>query len=108
MDKKAFFDFLDTRKTAVMAEAKALADDDRKDESNILKAKANIYDIFKAMYGACERDGAVTKDSLCAVAERIYSPWEKSLAAAQEHGDTAKVLIEEAKLSAVKEVIDWL
>ena len=47
--EKEYFEFLDTRKQQTMTEVLDLIKDDRKDESNVLKAKANIYDIFKAL-----------------------------------------------------------
>ena len=84
--EKEYFEFLDTRKQQTMTEVLDLIKDDRKDESNVLKAKANIYDIFKALWNA------------------IPSAWETSLQKAREHNDTFKILIEEAKLEAASDV----
>lgn len=108
MDKeKLFFDFLDTRKSEVLEEAKALMQDDRRDESNVLKAKANIYDIFRALWSASKKMAA-DEDSFRAAFEQkivlIPAPWEASLEKAKENNDVTKVMIEEAKLSAVAEV----
>lgn len=105
--EKDFFEFLDTRKQEVLSEAAALVKDDRKDESNILKAKANIYDIFKALWTASKNttsDMDGFKAAFLNKAAAIPSAWEVSLAKAKEHNDTFKVLIEEAKLSAVAEI----
>ena len=102
--EKEFFEFLDSRKQEVLSEAAALVKDDRKDESNILQAKANIYDIFKALWTASKNttsdlDGF--KAAFLNKAAAIPSAGEGSLAKAKEHNDTFQVLIEEAQLSAV-------
>lgn len=52
--EKEYFEFLDTRKQQTMTEVLDLIKDDRKDESNVLKAKANIYDIFKDLWNAAK------------------------------------------------------
>ena len=44
--KNEFFAFLENARQNALEEAETLTKDDRKDEGNILKAKANIYDIF--------------------------------------------------------------
>lgn len=105
--KEIFFEYLDERKNTVTAEVTKLAGEDRKDESNMLRAKANIYDIFKAIWGACEKmsEGDSTFISTFnGKVEAITLPWGKSLEAAKAHNDVHKVMIEEAKLSAVNEV----
>lgn len=103
-----FFDFLETRKNAVEAEVASLAADGRKDESNILKAKANIYDISKAVYNAAVKSNG---DNAIATAfppafEKITSQWSKSLEAAKTHNDSHKILIEESKMAAVNEIVE--
>lgn len=107
--KNEFFAFLENARQNALEEAETLTKDDRKDEGNILKAKANIYDIFKAIWNAA--DGmADDKESFCEAfrkkAEMIPSAWVTSLEKAKEHNDTHKILIEEAKLSAVSEIKD--
>ena len=98
---------MDERKRMVLSEAADLAGDDRKDESNVLKAKANIYDIFKAIWGAAEKlskDRDSFKTAFLGKASDIPAVWEKSLEAARLHNDTSKIMIEEAKLAAVEEI----
>ena len=107
--KNEFFAFLDNARQNALEEAETLTKDDRKDEGNILKAKDNINDIFKAIWNAA--DGmADDKESFCEAfrktAEMIPSAWVTSLEKAKEHNDTHKILIEEAKLSAVSEIKD--
>ncbi|CRZ33972.1 hypothetical protein DFR55_10863 [Herbinix hemicellulosilytica] len=100
--------FLEQRKAEVLEEAARLIADERKDESNFLKAKANIYDVFKALLGAsskaCNDKNAFYAD-FKKRAETVPAVWRKSLEEASRHGDTKKVLTEEAKLSAADEII---
>ncbi len=102
-----FYEWLGERKEQVLAEAKALSDDGRTDESNSLKARSNIYDICKAVCGAAEKQaqGAQLRDAFVTAFERVTAPWKISLEQAKAHDDSRKVMIEEAKLSAVDEII---
>lgn len=105
--KNTFFAFLDKRKEEITKESELLAKDYRKDESNLLKAKANIYDIFKAIWDAAEKttaDKEAFKEEFLKKAALIPSAWEKSLELAKQHNDTAKIVMEETKLSAVSEI----
>ena len=105
-----FYSFLDEKKTQVLEEVKSLAAEDRMDESNILKAKANIYDICKAVFGVAAKgaSGDGLKAEFLAKFGNITGQWEASLAKAKEHDDTHKILIEEAKFSAVSEIKEKL
>ncbi len=102
-----FFEWLDERKADILAKAKVLSDDGRTDESNSLKARANIYDICKAVCGVAAKQGAnaPTGDGLTAAFERVTAPWKNSLEQAKAHDDSHKVMIEEAKFAAVDEII---
>ena len=105
--EKSFFEFLDMRKTQTLSEALVLEKDDRKDEGNILKAKANIYDIFRAIWGAAKnstQDIDSFQECFVKKAQDIPAAWEDSLKKARENNDSHKILIEEAKLSAVAEI----
>ena len=109
--EKEFFAFLDTRKQQTLEEASALASDSRKDESNVLKAKANIYDIFKALWNASKKttkDTESFKETLLKKMTVIPAQWEAALTAAKKNADAGKILIEEAKLSAVSEIMEKL
>ena len=102
-----FFEWLGERKEQVLAEAKVLSGDGRIDESNSLKAKSNIYDICRAVCNAAEKQsqGAPLKDAFVTAFERVTAPWKLSLEQAKAHDDSRKVMIEEAKLSAVDEIL---
>ena len=66
-----FFNWLDTAKEAVLSEVAALASDGRTDESNSLKAKANVYDICKSVTGTIlkKTPGASYKEAFAALAQ---------------------------------------
>ena len=105
MNEKEFFTFLDNSKQTVLDEIKSLESDGRKDEANILKAKSNVYDICKSTYGALAKKApAEVLTAFPEVFGRITCPWKASLEAAKAHSDDRKILIEEAKLSAVSEI----
>ena len=100
-----FFNWLDTAKEAVLSEVAALASDGRTDESNSLKAKANVYDICKSVTGAILKKAPdMSFNDAFASFERITAPWRKSLESAKAHDDARKIMVEEAKLSAVTEI----
>ena len=108
--KEAFFNFLDDRKEDVLAQVSALISDDRKDESNVYKAKANIYDIAKAIYGASEKQAPSEnlKEDFLKRFDKITSPWAENLERAKAHGDSLKEMIDEAKLEAVSEIKEYV
>ena len=103
-----FYTWLDERKEATLSEAAALTKDERIDEGNSLKAKANIYDICKAVCGAAVKQskGMPDADMLVAAFKRITDQWRTALDLAKAHNDSRKIMIEEAKLSAADEITD--
>lgn len=107
-NKEKFFAFLEEQKENTMKEVQRLIGDERKDESNTLKAKANIYDIFEAIWNASEQM-ADSDDSFRKIfmqkAEMIPGQWRASLENAKAHNDTRKIMIEESKLEAVDEIM---
>ncbi|MBP5460980.1 MAG: hypothetical protein J6Y20_02510 [Lachnospiraceae bacterium] len=105
MNKEEFYEFLENRKQTVQAEIQTLSADGRTDEANILKAKYNVYDIGKAVFGATEKQaGDAVATAFPAAFTKISSSWQVSLDQAKAHDDNRKILIEEAKLSAVSEI----
>ena len=106
--EKELFDFLDVRKAQVLSEVKELASQDRTDESNILKAKSNIYDICKAVFSASAKNASddTVKAAFLSTFGNITGQWQKSLDQAKAHDDSHKILIEEAKFSAVSEILE--
>lgn len=105
--KKEFFCFLDARRDAVLKDASLFALNNRKDESNVLKARSNIYDIFKALWNASEKEAKDIDSFKAALNTKVINipaQWEKSLEEARKYDDTRLIMVEEAKLEAVKEI----
>ena len=110
MDKKvAFLLYLKERETAVLEDAARLAAEDRKDESNLLKARATIYGILKSLYGAAEKVSGPEETAIAADfldrATNIPAMWRSAMELARSHGDAKRVAVEEAKLAAVDESV---
>ncbi len=78
----------------------ALHHDGRSDEATFMQIRKNVYGIFLTAGRALKGDMAALKVRL----ERIPEPWEKSLAAAQAHGDMEKAHIEQIKLDTVQAI----
>lgn len=111
MKEAEFIHYLDEKKQETLDESNRLAKEDRKDESNTLKAKSNIYEIFKVVWIATKKsihEGEDLREQFLLKIENITAPWQKSLEIAKQHDDVAKIVIEEAKLSAVTEIKEQL
>lgn len=83
----------------------ALLADERQDEADFEKVKANVYDIFRTMLSVgCNTQS--TPEAAASFLENklmtIPANWSASLAKAQEHGDAGKAHIERLKLEAVE------
>ena len=106
--EKLFYEFLEERKSQVQAEVNELAAQDRTDESNILKAKFNIYDIANAVLGASSKSSPEDKlkEAFLKTFGNISRQWKRAQEQAKAHDDSYKILIEEAKFSAVTEILD--
>lgn len=102
--------FLGTRKKAVEKQVEELVSDERADEARPLRAKANIYDVFGTLfdvaYKQSQGDLSACREKFIKQAETVPANWKKSLEEAKAHEDMEKVLIEEAKLSAVTEIVE--
>ena len=104
MNQESFYEFLDKRKEAVTTDITALSAEGRADEANILKARFNVYDIARSVYDAAAKQPGDIAVTFPALFGRITDSWRVSLETAKSHSDDRKVLIEEAKLSAVSEI----
>ena len=86
----------------------ALQADDRRDEANLEKVRANVYDIFRTILSVavktCKEDPAAVKQFFLKKIQQIPANWETSHAQAEKHGDTVKMEIERIKLDTVGEI----
>lgn len=98
MNKEEMCRWLTEKSAACMARRKQLWDDDRRDEANFEKIRADVYDIFKTVLTVVEKDAFLKK------LVQIPSSWEKAYAQAEGRGDAERMHIEKLKLDAVAEI----
>ena len=108
--------YLQQRAAACKAKSAALAKDDRGDEAVFQTIKANIYEVFRTVWGAAlKHSGGCTEKARSFFAEKLeHIPrnWQDSLARATAQGDTERAHIEQIKLDTVDEIkqhflTDW-
>lgn len=89
---------------------KELLEDDRTDEANFQKIRANVYDIFRTILSVAQkaRNGRseTVKQFFLEKTEQIPSNWKAAYEAAKQHEDAEKMLIEQIKLDTVREIQD--
>ena len=82
--------------------------DERMDEANFEKVKANVYDIFRTMLAVGQKMGKEDPDEVKAFflgkLAQIPSNWALSYDQARAHGDVVKMHIEQIKLDTVGEI----
>lgn len=82
--------------------------DERMDEANFEKVKANVYDIFRTMLAVGQKMGKGNPDEVktffVGKMAQIPSNWALSCDQARAHGDGAKMYIEQIKLNTVGEI----
>ena len=85
----------------------ALLSDDRSDEANFEKIRANVFDIFRTILSVAVKTGKTEKAVgrfFLLRAEQIPASWKFSLDTAIRHGNAVKVQIESIKLAAMDEI----
>lgn len=102
--------YLDEQITACQQHSKMLAKDDRMDEGNFEKIRANVYEIFKTILSAaervCEKDELAKRAFFLQKAEQIPTSWRTSYETAKQNGDVRKMHIESIKLDTIQEIKD--
>ncbi len=105
-----FESYLDEQIAACKRRSALFAADDRRDEGNLEKVRANIYEIFKTILSASERacgtDKSAQRRFFLQKAEQIPAAWAASHKKAEQHGDIEKMHIESVKLDTVREIKD--
>lgn len=95
---KQFMAYLDSKADFYRQESRRLTADDRRDEGDLAKIRANVYGICKSVFQVLDHEKAKAKLT------GLQSEWETSLAKACEHDDVKKALIEETKLETLAEI----
>ncbi|MBQ1840785.1 MAG: hypothetical protein II128_05555 [Atopobiaceae bacterium] len=87
--------------------AAALKAEDRIDDANLEKIRANVYGIFVSVLQAAAKqssDEAERRAFFERNLERIPSGWRIARDKAEERGDTVRLVQEDVKLAALDEV----
>lgn len=109
MDKQQEFEtYLDEQIAACKQRSRLLAGDDRVDEGNFEKIRANVYEIFRTILSVAEKtygkDDFAKRRFLFQKAEQIPANWAASYERAKQNGDAEKMHIESLKLGAAREI----
>lgn len=82
--------------------------DDRSDESDFEKIKANIYDIFRTVFTAAlktnNNDADAAKRFFLLKTEEIPANWKAAYDRAKQHDDAHKMQTESIKLETAQEI----
>lgn len=102
--------YLDEQIAACRHRSELLTADDRMDEGNFEKVRANVYEIFKTILSVAERicgeDDFAKKRFFLQKAEQIPTSWMTSYEEAKLHGDIEKMHLESIKLDTAHEIKD--
>ncbi|MDE6280403.1 MAG: hypothetical protein K2M15_01205 [Oscillospiraceae bacterium] len=108
--QRKFESYLDEQIVACKQRSQLLAEDDRIDEGNFEKVRANVYEIFKTILSVAERvcgkDDSAKRDFFLQKAEQIPTSWTASYEKAKQNGDVEKMHIERIKLDTIQEIKD--
>ena len=108
--QRKFESYLDEQITACKRRSQLLAEDDRMDEGNFEKVRANVYEIFKTILSVAERicggDDSAKRAFFLQKAEQIPAGWRASYEKAKQNGDIEKMHIESIKLDTIQEIKD--
>lgn len=106
---ETFINYLDQRTSLVQEDILRLIADDRKDEANFEKIRANIFQIVKTVLQASARLSQEESQRVRFLESKLalfQETWEKSLMKAKEHEDDLKIVQEQTRLEALAEIQD--
>ena len=102
--------YFDRRIAECRQRSTELMGEERRDEADLEKVRANVYDIFRTVLSAGVRACGGEEDEVRSFfeqkCEQIPSNWLVSREKAARHGDELKVSIEQIKLDAIAEIKD--
>lgn len=100
--------YFDARIAECFEREKRLCQDERRDEADFEKVRANIYGVFKTVLSAaqktCGDDDSAVKEFFLKKLEQIPENWRTSYEKAYTHGDAEKLQIESLKLGTAEEI----
>lgn len=101
MDK--FFEYVRERNTALLNEAEKLKSEDRIDESNLAKVRANIYEVCGTVCGVHMKRPGGGIEACRMQLEKFRAIWGADRDKAAAHGDAEKTLIGDIKLETLED-----
>ena len=108
--QREFEAYLDEQIAACNQRSKLLVEDDRTDDGNFEKIRANVYEIFKTILSVaesvCGKDDLAKRRFFLQKAEQIPTSWTISYEKAKLHGDVEKMHVESIKLDTIREIKD--
>lgn len=108
--QQKFESYLDEQIAACKQRSKLLAEDDRMDEGNFEKVRANVYEIFKTILSVAEKvcgnDDLAKRHFFFTKAGQIPKSWTTSYEKAEQNRDVEKMRIESIKLDTIQEIKD--
>lgn len=101
-----FIEYIDQAVEQLQREEKMLAATDRKDESNLVKIRINVYGICKSIYQvfAQSKTGDLLKCTYLDKLDSLAVGWQESKNKAQEFHAVDKMIIEDIKLQTLANV----
>lgn len=106
--QKEFITWLDSQIAACEKRREKLLADERSDESDFEKIKANIYDIFRTVFNIALKTGDGDADAaerfFLLKAKEIPANWKKAYDIAKQHNDVQKMLTERLKLETMQDI----
>lgn len=106
--KNEFTAWLGSQITACEKRREKLLADDRSDESDFEKIKANIYDIFRTVFHAAlktnDNDADAARRFFLLKLDEIPANWKAAHDRAKQHDDARKMQTESIKLEAAQEI----
>ena len=101
-----FITYIDEAVQNLEKEEQMLVNSERKDESNLVKIRINIYGICKTVLNVVAKGGnPAWKDAYLQKLTVLSGNWRTSYEKAKEHNDVEKLVIEEIKLETMKEIM---
>lgn len=107
--KESFIRYFDRRTSEVNDRSMRLIEDNRRDEGDFEKIRANIFQIIKTIVQTSERISGEENAQIQFVDSKLTSfeeTWRGALEKAVEHHDEKRVLQEQVKLEALGEIRD--
>lgn len=105
--KERFIKYLDDQTSVIDSNITRLIRDNRRDDANFEKVRANIYQMLKTIFQASLRTSTEEEAQLKffdARLKMIEATWKTALDKAEEHNNATRILQEKIKLEVMKDV----